>query len=127
MVDPVADFFERVVPERARLLPRWLKASARYDLERGDSTCDHWLVAFDGGTVRVSSDERPADATIRTDKELFDRVVTGEMDIGAAVFRNAVRVEGDVVLMGFFRRLFPGPPGARDPREFFREWRERQR
>jgi hypothetical protein len=127
MVDPVTEFFEHVVPRRAALLPRWLKASVRYDLERGGDCCDHWLVEFDEGKVRVSMEERPATAILRTDKALFERVVTGEVEIAAAVFRNEVRLEGDNVMTGFFRRLLPGPPGARDPRDFFREWKARQR
>lgn len=79
------------------------------------------------GTVRVSTEERPATATIRADKKLFDRIVTGEADLAAAVFRNEVRLEGDNVMTGFFRRLLPAAAGARDPREFFREWKARRR
>jgi putative sterol carrier protein len=127
MADPTVDFFDRVVQQRAGMLSSRVKATVRFDLERVGDGCDHWLVAIDEGTVRVSSEDRPADCTIRADKELFDRIVTGEVDMTTAVLRNQVRVEGDLMLMVVFLSLLPDRPGARDPREFARDRSARHR
>ena len=126
-MDPTADFFNRLLPQRAGLVPRGVAATLRIDLERDDGGVDHWLVAFNDGALRVSMGERPADCTIRTSKALFDRMATGELNMVAATFRNQVLVEGELLVWGVFRKLLPGPPGARDPRDFFREKRAQQR
>jgi putative sterol carrier protein len=125
MADPTADFFNRVVQRHAEILSR-VKTTIRFDLERGGACCDHWLMVIDEGTVRVSSEERPADGTMRADKELFDRIVTGKTDLPTAVLRNQGTIEGDLMVMVIFRSLLPDRPGARTPREFARERRARR-
>jgi putative sterol carrier protein len=121
-MDPTADFFNRVIQQRAQLLARPVTATIRFDLERGDGL-EQWFITFDRGTVGVSREERPADCTVRASKEIFDRILTGEMNPPTAFFRHEVRVEGDLMVWAVFLKLPPGPPGARDPREIVRERR----
>lgn len=120
MSDPTADFFERLGRRRAEMLSRRVRMTLRFDLEGGGGI-DHWFAAFDEGTVRVAHEERQADFTVRANKGLFDRIVTGEVDLGAALFRNQIAVEGNLSGLALLRKLLPGPPGAHDPRVFARE------
>jgi putative sterol carrier protein len=85
------------------------RGTFRVELSRGKQT-DRWLVAIDRGDVRVSRRNAAADTTIRTSKELFDGVASGEVNVMAAVLRGAIEFEGDPELLVLFQRLFPGPP-----------------
>jgi putative sterol carrier protein len=79
----------------------------RFELENGKP--ERWFVQVDRGDIVVSHANRKADATVRTDAQLFDRMVRGEVNATAAVLRGAVTVEGDPQLLTVFQRLFPGP------------------
>jgi putative sterol carrier protein len=126
-MDPTADFFLERIQQRTGVLSRHVKATIRFDLEREGDGRDHWWVAFDNGVVQVSPEERPADCIVRANKDLFDHIVTGQVRIVAALIRNQVKVEGRLTVFTIFRKLLPGRPGARDPRDFAREWKAQQR
>jgi len=114
MTEATTEFFQR-------LSRGWQPAfeevvgTLRFDLtdERGT---DHWLLTVRHGEVSVSRSEQEADCVMRTDKELFDRLVRGEANPQAAWLRHRVKVDGDLRLIRLFSRTYPGPPGARDPR-----------
>jgi len=50
--------------------------------------------SLDGGRIRVSREDRTADCVVRTEAALFDRLVTGEANLVAALLRNQITVEG---------------------------------
>src|SRR3974390_1978030 len=58
------------------------------------------------GTLRAI---RP-DASIRTERSLFEGMVTGTVNATAAMLRGVLVVDGDLGLLTAFSRLFPGPP-----------------
>src|SRR4051794_1654535 len=58
-----------------------------------------WLVAVDHGDVTVFHGAGNADCTLRASRELFERIVAGEVNAVAAVLRGAVEVEGDWQLL----------------------------
>jgi putative sterol carrier protein len=87
------------------------KGTVRVELRRGRQV-DRWLVAIDRGDVSVSHRNVAADVTLRTTRELFDGLASGEVNTMAAVLRGAVEFEGDPELLVLFQRLFPGPPAG---------------
>ena len=52
-------------------------------------------MAVKKGVVRVSRGDEAADAVVATDRELFNRIVTGEANATAAILRGTVVVAGD--------------------------------
>jgi hypothetical protein len=114
MSDPTIEFFDRVGRTRPNYLPRKFDGTMRFDLRHGERT-EHWYLTICDGDVEVSREHSTADSVLRTDKELFDRLVTGHRGVKAALLRGALTVEGDIQLLTVFRDLLPGPPGAHDP------------
>ena len=58
----------------------------------------------------MSHKNAKADCVVRTDKKLFDKLVTGRANPITAFLRAEVDVDGDIGLMASFIRIFPGPP-----------------
>ena len=107
MSEPTADLFESLGQRGHEPLLEQAQGTLRFELENGQP--QRWLVEVDKGDVVVSHANRKADATIRTDAQLFDRIVRGEVNAMAAVLRGAVKIEGDPQLLMLFQRIFPGP------------------
>jgi hypothetical protein len=116
MPDPIGDFFEQVVARGHEPLFEGLAFTLRFDLRHGKQT-DHWYVAVEDGDVRVSRDVRPADCVAHMDRALFHRLITGRTGAQAAWLRSEITVDGTPVPHRLFDRIYPGPPGARDPRD----------
>lgn len=109
MRDDTADFFAALAERGHEPLLEAAKGMLCFELENGGNL-DRWYVSVEKGDVAVSREERTADCTVRTDKQLFDGVVSGEVNSMAALLRGAILVEGDPELLVRFQRLFPGPP-----------------
>jgi hypothetical protein len=60
--------------------------------------------------VKVSRRNARADAVVRIDRSLLDRIVTGQENAMAVFLRGAMIPEGDLALMLLFQRIFTGPP-----------------
>jgi putative sterol carrier protein len=106
--DPTSQFFEQL--GRRGHEPALVKASGtlRFDLQQGRRTV-HWLVAIKKGNVKVSRENREADAVVRAEKSVFDAIVSGNANAMAGLIRGAVVYEGDPQLLVLFQRLFPAP------------------
>jgi putative sterol carrier protein len=124
MADPTADFFDALGHRGTDPLLSRVRGTVRFDLGHRDGT-DHWVLVLGEGTISASRGERPADCVISAALSFFDKVTTGEANAIAALLRNELSVEGNLLLFHYFQRLLPGPPGAHDPRELARE-RSRQ-
>jgi putative sterol carrier protein len=108
-------FFEELAQREHEPLLARAKGTVRFDIRRDDGT-EHYFLAIDKGRVDVSHRNLKADSVIRADGHLFDGMTAGKANVMAAVLRGAVTVEGDLGLAVQVERLFPGPPGSRDPR-----------
>jgi putative sterol carrier protein len=109
---PTESFF-RELDERGRdPLLHGARGTVRFDLVDGGSV-RRWYVAIDRGAVSVSHRAAKADAVVRLDRALFDRLATGRSNATAAVLRGSIVAEGDLGLLLSFQRLFPGPLGGR--------------
>jgi putative sterol carrier protein len=80
----------------------------RIDLANGRDT-EYIFVSIDKGMIAVSKAKRDADAIVRADRDLFDGVASGQVNVMAALLRGVVDVEGDLNLLMRFQKLFPGP------------------
>jgi putative sterol carrier protein len=115
MTSSTEEFFDELV--RRGHEPRLEKVSGtvRFDLENGNGV-ERWLVTVDKGDISVSRKNGKADAVMRTDKALFDRILTGEVNAMAATLRGLLTIEGDRELLVLIQRLFAGTPTTRQPR-----------
>ncbi|SCF28894.1 SCP-2 sterol transfer family protein [Micromonospora viridifaciens] len=110
----------QVVAGRHPELPEGTAGTVRLDLRDGAST-EHWYLTIDHQDVRVTRSSEDADTVVHADREVFDRLAHGNPRLLSALLRNDLTVQGDMRLLMTLRRLFPGPPGARDPREAARD------
>jgi hypothetical protein len=113
--DPTAMLFERV-SQRGRVDSLGeIDGTIRFDVKIGDRI-DSWLLTIQGGRVTVSHGGGDADCVVDLDKDLIDRMATGEANAMTALLRADMMVTGDVKLLVLLERLLPGPAGAHGPR-----------
>jgi putative sterol carrier protein len=110
-----AKFFSELGHRGHERLLEEVSGTIRFDIEH-EHGIDHWHITIDKGDVQVSKQKRDADAIVRTNRALFDRLARGEANGYAAWTRGELRIEGNLVLARLFQRILPGPPGARHPR-----------
>ncbi|WP_262283606.1 SCP2 sterol-binding domain-containing protein [Micromonospora sp. MA102] len=111
-----AEYLARHVAGQHPDLPETTGGTVRLDLREGART-EHWYVTIDRQEVRVARLADDADLVVRADREVFDRIAAGRLHVAAALLRNDLTAQGDLRLLLSLRRLFPGPPDARHPRE----------
>jgi putative sterol carrier protein len=113
VADPTAEFFGALAQRGHENFLEKTSGTLRADLVSGGRT-DCWLVSITKGDLAVSHDGAEADCVIRADKEVFDRLASGEANAMATFLRGAIELEGNVELLVLFSRLFPGPPSQRE-------------
>ncbi|MET7471105.1 SCP2 sterol-binding domain-containing protein [Micromonospora sp. NPDC005686] len=97
-------------------LPETTSGTIRLDL-RDDGTTEHWYLTVDRQDVRVDRLGEEADLVVGADREVFDRMAAGRLHPFEALLRNDLAARGDLRLLMTLRRIFPGPPEARHPRD----------
>lgn len=118
MADATRDFFHglsrRGHDRRLRVID---EGSVRFDISR-DGRTDHWLVSIEKGDIRVSEEATATggDAVVEADREVFDRIATGEAYFLTTVLRGEATVAGSPRLFATVRKLFPPPPASADTR-----------
>jgi putative sterol carrier protein len=106
--DPVALFFENLVSKGHEPLLHHASGTLRIDLQTEEGV-ERWFVTMTRGDVTVSHRNTRADATMRMDRKLFEGMVRGVVNLGAALLRGVLQIDGDLGLVMAFDRLFPGP------------------
>ena len=117
MATSAAEYLERSVPGRHPDLPETTCGTLRLDIQENAHT-EHWYLTIDRQNVEVSRSAADADLVVRADRDVFDRLAAGRTHIAQALLTNELTGQGDLRLLMSLRRIFPGPPGARHPREF---------
>ncbi len=110
--DATTEFFNDLGRRGHEPLLERVTATFRFDLVRSGKT-ERWLVVVTKGDVAVSRQNRKADCVLHADRELFDRLASGEQNAMAAVLRGEVVLEGDSTRLVLLQRLFPGPSASR--------------
>ncbi|MCX5070102.1 SCP2 sterol-binding domain-containing protein [Micromonospora lupini] len=114
-----ARFLQDLDPGRRADLPATTAGTLRLDM-RGDGCTDHWYLTVADQHVRVNRSADDADLLVRADRAVFDQLANGRLHLAEALLRNELTVRGDMALLMLLRRIFPGPAGARHPRELGR-------
>ena len=112
MTNTTGAFFEALGQRGHEPLLEKISGSVRFEIVDGKRV-ERWLLTVDKGDVTVSRKNVRADCTLRTDKALFDRVASGEVNAMAATLRGDIALDGDSELLVPFQRLLPGPPRRR--------------
>jgi SCP-2 sterol transfer family len=64
------------------------------------------------GDVSVTRENKPADGTVRMERQHFAAMVTGRLNAMAAILRGLLTLEGNMAAAMTFQRCLPGPPGS---------------
>jgi putative sterol carrier protein len=107
--DATTQFFQELAARGHEPALEKVTGTLRFDLTGGERTT-RWLITISKGDVDVSRRNAKADCVVRSDRMVFDRVASGEMNALVAFLRGALELEGDRWLLLPFQRLFPGPP-----------------
>ncbi|MCZ7438647.1 SCP2 sterol-binding domain-containing protein [Micromonospora sp. WMMC241] len=116
MSTSAAEHLARAAAGRHPELPETTSGTVRLDMLEGGRT-EHWYLTIDRQDVRVERSAEEADLVVRADREVFDRIAAGRLHLAAALLRNDLAGQGNLRLLMTLRRLFPGPPDARHPRD----------
>lgn len=117
MATSAAEYLERSVPGRHPDLPETTSGTLRLDIHENGHT-EHWYLTIDRQNVEVTRSAADAELVIRADRDVFDRLAAGHRHIASALLTNELTAQGNLRLLMSLRRIFPGPPEARHPREF---------
>ena len=106
MNDPTQGFFRQL--EHARSDPRLgrVRGAVRFDIE-DDVGVETWVVHLDRGSIRATAGPGDAACAVRADRETFDGLVQGRLNLMASLLRGAMSAEGDVDLLIYLQRMFP--------------------
>ncbi|WCN83444.1 SCP2 sterol-binding domain-containing protein [Micromonospora sp. LH3U1] len=114
-----AQYLQQFDAGRRANLAETTAGTLRLDI-RGDGCTDHWYLTVADQHVQINRSADDADLVVRADRTIFDQMANGEMHLATALLRNELVVQGDLRLLTLLRRIFPGPAGARHPRELGR-------
>ncbi|GGO24538.1 SCP2 sterol-binding domain-containing protein [Micromonospora parathelypteridis] len=114
-----AQYLQQLDAGRRPDLPETTAGTLRLDF-RGDGCTDHWYLTIADQHVQATRSADDADLVVRADRTVFDRMASGELHLAQALLSNELAVRGDLRLLTLLRRIFPGPSGARHPRELGR-------
>jgi putative sterol carrier protein len=130
MTDATVEFFHRLSSRGYEPLVREAVATLRFDLTH-DRRTERWYLIINNGDIAVSTgdtdaddadhadpDEADADCVIVADRNLFNGVVSGQVNAMAALLRGELSLTGEPDLLVLCQRLFPGPPRARGRKPF---------
>ena len=110
--DVIPAFFESIAGPHPEL-PKTISGSLRFELKDGNRS-EYWRVTITKGVASCAHSKAPADCVVHTDKATFEAIVQGRANPMAAVLRGAVRVEGEALLMAYFRSLFTHPAAVHE-------------
>jgi hypothetical protein len=116
-VDTVEQFFTEVKEREFDPYLRRISGTIRYDLTTANGSgknssngssngSDHWTVSIDKGQLSVAHRNAKADTVVRSERGLFERIVTGRANAMASVLRGLVFIEGDPELAVLSARLY---------------------
>ena len=111
MTDAIGTFFRDLVDRGPQPILSNINGTVRFDLAGGALGADEvWQLSIEQGAIQVPEGRVDADCTMRSDKEFFERLISGRENAMAAILRGEIECFGDVELLMAVQRIFPGPP-----------------
>ena len=110
--DVILDFFESIAGEHAEL-PKTISGTLRFELKDGNR-CEYWRVTINKGVASSARSKAPADCVVHTDKATLEAIIQGRANPMAALLRGAIRIEGQSLLMAYFRGLLSHQPAVHE-------------
>ncbi|MER7416082.1 SCP2 sterol-binding domain-containing protein [Micromonospora peucetia] len=98
-------------------LPETANGTLRFDVRDAGSSTEHWYLTVADQHVDVTRSDEDADLVVRAERRVLDQLAAGRIHPATALMRNELTVRGDFRLFMLLRRIFPGPPNARHPRD----------
>ena len=111
MADPITTLFEELAQRGHDARLAKVTGTFRLDVMNGKKT-ERWLLGIRKGDLSISRRNVGADAVVRGERPLLERVVAGKANAIAAVLRGELTVEGNSELLVLFQRLLPRPKDA---------------
>jgi putative sterol carrier protein len=108
MTDAVAGVFDALAARGYEPQLEKVNATIRFDVTDGGQT-QRWLLSVKKGNLEVSRRNAAADAVIRCDRTLAERLFTGKANAMSAVLRGELEVEGSAELLVLVQRFLPRP------------------
>jgi hypothetical protein len=109
VTDRIEEFFDHLASAHQPMLED-VASTLRIDLDEPGGV-RHWLLRIDHGSVEVSRRAGRADASLSTDRPMFEKMITGEANALTAVLRERIQLDGELGTVLAFGRLMPSPPG----------------
>src|SRR5438477_7059098 len=96
------EFFEGLETRVDRSKTAGMKNSYLFDI----GGAGKWKVDVQDGSVKVTEGEEPADVTITTSEDTFDKIVSGEQNATSAYMTGKLKVKGDMGAAMKLQKLF---------------------
>ncbi|HUZ08951.1 MAG TPA: SCP2 sterol-binding domain-containing protein [Acidimicrobiales bacterium] len=110
--DPISGFFDALAGRGHE--PTFGEDSATLRFDVGDGTrIERWYLTVTGGDVSVTRQNIRADTIVRVQRSDFEAMVTGRLNVMAALLRGAIAYEGSAAPLMMFQRSLPSPPGSK--------------
>ena len=109
--DPISQFFADLAAPGHLATFEGDSATLRFDVHDGGQV-QHWYVTVSNGDVTVTRQNKAADAVVHVERPPFEAIVTGRMNMQAALLRGALTCEGSMAALMMFQRCLPGPPDS---------------
>ena len=96
------DFFEGLETRVDQSKTAGMNNSYLFDIDGAGK----WKVDVQDGNVEVTEGEAPADVTITTSEDTFDKIVSGEQNATSAYMTGKLKVKGDMGAAMKLQKLF---------------------
>jgi alkyl sulfatase BDS1-like metallo-beta-lactamase superfamily hydrolase len=106
--DPISQFFADLAAPGHLATFEGDSATLRFDVHDGGQV-QHWYVTVSDGDVAVTRQNKAADALVHIERPPFEAIVTGQMNMQAALLRGMLTCEGSMAALMMFPRCLPGP------------------
>jgi alkyl sulfatase BDS1-like metallo-beta-lactamase superfamily hydrolase len=106
--DPISQFFADLAAPGHLATFEGDSATLRFDVHDGGQV-QHWYVTVSDGDVAVTRQNKAADALVHIERPPFEAIVTGQMNMQAALLRGMLTCEGSMAALMMFQRCLPGP------------------
>ncbi|RIV29825.1 glycogen debranching N-terminal domain-containing protein [Micromonospora radicis] len=109
MVERLNGFFSDLTTSSVGRLPTTPTGLLRFDFVAAECETTTWFVRLDNGRASARRDGDRADCRVEMRPDAFERLLAGDDQIVAMLFRGVVSIEGELALLLLFQRLLPLP------------------